>query len=93
MSLRMMAQTMLIFGLPAARSREAKWRKWRVVFDGYQRRHIEGLAQVTVALFTQASVATHGGAAFVRVVEPDRHERQPAERAPLDRVAPSRPKG
>ena len=61
MSLRMMAETMLIFGLPAARSREAKWRKGALYLK-YQRRHIEGFAQVTVALFTQASVETHRGA-------------------------------
>ena len=35
-----------------------------VVFDGDQSRHVEGLTQVAVALFTQASVAAHRGAAF-----------------------------
>ena len=30
-----------------------------VVFDGYQSRHVEGLAQVAIALFAYASVATY----------------------------------
>jgi hypothetical protein len=47
----MTAQTMLILGLLAARSRGSEVAQWHVISDGYQSRHVEGLAQVAFALF------------------------------------------
>ncbi len=38
--------------------------QWGVMFDGHKSRHVESLAQVAVAFFAQASVATHRAAAF-----------------------------
>ena len=38
--------------------------QWGVMFDGHKSRHVEGLAQVAVAFFAQASVATHRAAAL-----------------------------
>src|SRR6266550_112996 len=35
-----------------------------IVLDGYQSRHVEGLAQVGTSLFAWTSVATHRGAAL-----------------------------
>ena len=80
------------FGFAGGAKPGSEVAQWHVISDGYQSRHVEGLAQVAVALFAQASVDAPR-CHLVRVVEPDRHERQPAERARLEQDAAFRPKG
>ncbi len=51
MSLRMTAQTMLIFRFASGAESGGEVTHRCIVFDGYQSRHVESLAQVAVALF------------------------------------------
>ena len=39
------------FGFASSTKSGSEAAQWRVVFDGYQSRHVEGFAQVAVALF------------------------------------------
>ncbi len=50
------------FGFASGAESGSEVAQWNVIFDGYQGRHVEGLAQVAIALFAEASVATHRGA-------------------------------
>jgi hypothetical protein len=52
------------FGFASGAKPASEVPHWSVIFDGFQSRHVKSLAQVAVALFAQAPVATDRVAAF-----------------------------